>query len=187
VNPLRPVSEALRALNLQFVVIGSVASGARGIPRYTEDVDLVVRISPFHADRLAAARGKEWYVEPQQVRDAIRAGRAFNVIHMFSGWKVDLFPAQTEFHESELRRATMTPVILDGEAFECPVSAPEDVLLAKLCWYKEGGQVSDRQWRDIGGVIATNPNLDMEYLRLWAARLRVTDLLEKALTLPPEE
>ena len=49
-------------------------------------------------------------------------------------------------------------------------------------WYKDGGQVSDRQWRDIGGVIATNPNLDVDYLRLWAGRLQVTDLLEKALT-----
>ena len=69
-----------------------------------------------------------------------------------------------------------------SESVICPVSTPEDIVLAKLRWYKDGGQVSDRQWSDIGGVIATNPSLDVDYLRLWAGRLQVTDLLEKALT-----
>ena len=74
------------------------------------------------------------------------------------------------------------PLTIDGESVICPVSTPEDIVLAKLRWYKDGGQVSDRQWSDIGGVIATNPSLDVDYLRLWAGRLQVTDLLEKALT-----
>jgi hypothetical protein len=73
-------------------------------------------------------------------------------------------------------------VTIDGEAVVCPVSAPEDVLLAKLRWYKDGGQVSDRQWGDITGVVATNPNLDLEYTRLWAGRLQVTGLLDRALS-----
>ena len=106
----------------------------------------------------------------------------FNVIHIPSSWKIDLFPAQTDFHDSEMRRAMPEPLTIDGESVVCPVSTLEDIVLAKLRWYKDGGQVSDRQWSDIGGVIATNPNLDVDYLRLWAGRLQVTDLLEKALT-----
>jgi hypothetical protein len=181
-NPLNPLSIVLTALHLPFVVVGSTASSARGIPRFTQDIDLVVRIGVIQAEGLATALGKDWYAEPEQIRQAIQNGRSFNIIHMATGWKVDLFPAQTDFHDSEMRRAIPESVILDGESVVCPVSTPEDIVLAKLQWYKDGGQVSDRQWRDIGGVIATNPNLDVDYLRLWAGRLQVTHLWEKALT-----
>jgi hypothetical protein len=145
------------------------------------DIDLVVRIGILHAEKLVAALGPDWYAEPQQIRQAIQAGRAFNVIHMPTAWKIDLFPAQSEFHESEMQRATLEPITIDGEAVVCPVSTPEDVLVAKLRWYKDGGQVSDRQWGDITGVLRVNPDLDLEYVRLWAGRLRVTELLDKAL------
>ena len=60
------------------------------------------------------------------------------------------------------------------------VTTAEDILLAKLRWYRDGGEVSERQWNDIGSVIAINPNLDWEYVNLWAARLGVTSLLERA-------
>lgn len=181
-NPIRPLSAVLNALHLPFVVVGSTASSARGIPRFTKDIDLVVRIGVIQAESLASALGKEWYAEPDQIRQAIQNGRSFNVIHIPSSWKIDLFPAQTDFHDSEMHRATPEPLTIDDESVICPVSTPEDIVLAKLRWYKDGGQVSDRQWSDIGGVIATNPSLDVDYLRLWAGRLQVTDLLEKALT-----
>ena len=159
-----------------------MASSARGIPRATIDIDLVVRIGALHVDRLVAALGPEWYADAQQIRQAIQAGRAFNIIHMPSAWKIDLFPAQSDFHECEIERAIPEPVTVDGETVVCPVSTPEDVLLAKLRWFKDGGQVSERQWGDITGIVATNPNLDLEYARLWAGRLRVADLLDRALS-----
>jgi hypothetical protein len=146
------------------------------------DIDLVVRIGTLHAERLVATLGAGWYAEAQQIREAVQAGRSFNIIHMSTGWKIDLFPAQSEFHECEMQRATLEPVTIDGETVVCPVSTSEDVLLAKLRWYKDGGQVSDRQWGDITGIVGTNPGLDLEYTRLWAGRLRVTDLLAKALS-----
>jgi hypothetical protein len=180
-NPLHPLSLVLNALRIPFIVIGSAASSARGLPRSTQDIDLIVHIGAFQVERLATALGKDWYAEPDQMRQAIQNGRAFNVIHIPTGWKIDLFPAQTDFHDSEMQRATPAPVMIDGELVICPVSTAEDIVLAKLCWYKDGGQVSDRQWSDIGGVIATNSSLDVDYLRLWAGRLQVTDLLEKAL------
>jgi len=60
------------------------------------------------------------------------------------------------------------------------VTTAEDILLAKLRWYADGGRVSDRQWNDIGGILEQNPNLDWDYVNSWAARLGVTDLLEEA-------
>jgi hypothetical protein len=181
-NPLNPLSIVLNRLRLQFVVIGSTASSARGLPRSTQDIDLVVRMGVIQAERLASALGKDWYAEPDQIREAIQRGRSFNVIHIPTGWKIDLFPAQTDFHDSEIQRATLESVTVDGEAVTCPVCTAEDVIVSKLRWFKDGGQVSDRQWRDISEVIQTNPNLDLDYLRLWAGRMRVTDLLERALT-----
>jgi hypothetical protein len=182
VNPLNPLSSALSGLGLSFVVVGSTASSARGVPRATMDIDLVIRIGIPHAEKLVSALGSEWYADAQQIRQAIQAGRAFNIIHMPTAWKIDLFPAQSEFHECEMQRATLEPVTIDGETVVCPVSTPEDVLVAKMLWYQDGGQVSDRQWGDIAGIVATNPNLDLEYTRLWAGRLRVTDLLDRALS-----
>jgi len=146
------------------------------------DIDLVVRIGALHAEKFVAALGPGWYADAQQIRQAIQAGRAFNIIHMATAWKIDMFPAQSDFHECEMQRATLEPLTIDGEVVVCPVSTPEDILLAKLRWYKDGGQVSDRQWGDITGIVATNPNLDLEYTRLWAGRLRVTELLAKALS-----
>jgi hypothetical protein len=145
------------------------------------DIDLVVQIRAIHAERLVAALGKGWYADIQQIRESIQAGRSFNVIHLPTGWKIDVFPAQTDFHECEMRRATLEPITIEGEVVVCPVLTPEDVLLAKLRRYKDGGQVSDRQWSDIAGIIANNPAMDLEYARLWAGRLGVTDLLAKAL------
>ena len=181
VNPLKPLSLVLNALRVQFVVIGSTASSARGLARSTQGIDLIVRIGVLQVERLASALGTEWYAEPDQMRQAIRNGRSFNVIHIPTGWKIDLFPAQTDFHDCEMQRATLAPVLIDGDSVDCSVSTAEDVVLAKLRWYKDDGQVSDCQWRDIGGVIAANPRIDLDYLHAWAARLQVADLLETAL------
>ena len=65
-------------------------------------------------DEFVAALGSGWYADAQQIRQAIQAGRAFNIIHMPTAWKIDLFPAQSDFHECELQRATLEPVVIDG-------------------------------------------------------------------------
>jgi len=176
---LNELTAALRALGIRFVVGGSLASCAHGVVRSTIDGDLVALVFPPHARLLAKALGPGWYTEPEMMRQAIEAGRAFNVIHVPSATKFDVFPASTDFHDSELERATLTPLKIEGAAL-CPVATPEDAILAKLQWYREGGEVSDRQWSDIGGIIVQNPNLDWEYVNLWAARLGVTDLLARA-------
>ncbi len=62
------------------------------------------------------------------------------------------------------------------------LASPEDTILSKLEWYRMGGEVSDRQWRDILGVLKTRSGeLDLGYLRTWAGELKVADLLERAL------
>jgi len=181
-DTLKFLAAALDQLGIPYLIGGSMASSARGIARATRDIDIVADIRLDQADRFAAALGPDWYVEPDQIRQALRAGRAFNVIYIPKSQKVDIFPAAGEFQAAQLERASKLPLPFLGIDAEYPVASAEDILLAKLQWYRAGGGVSDRQWSDISGVLATNPDLDLDYTRSWAARLRVEDLLDKALT-----
>jgi len=147
----------------------------------TYDIDIVALISEFQVERFARELGPDWYADANQMRSAIVARRAFNVIHISQGNKVDIFPATEDFHLCQLERATRVALPFLDDPTRYPVATPEDILLAKLQWYKAGGGVSERQWTDIMGIIAANPSLDLDYTRSWAARLRVEDLLAKAL------
>jgi hypothetical protein len=176
---LNELTTALTALKIPFVVGGSLASSAHGALRSTFDGDLLAVILPLQIPRLVEALGAGWYADSELIRQSFERGRGFNLIHMTTASKFDIFPASSDFHTSQLQRAKLTPLKLEG-ANLCPVATPEDILLAKLSWYREGGETSEVQWRDITGIVVINTDLDWEYVNLWAARLRVSDLLEKA-------
>ena len=66
-----------------------------------------------------------------------------------------------------------------------PVISAEDTILAKLRWYRAGGEVSDRQWRDIAGIFAASgEHLDHAYIERWARAMGLMDLYERALRSP---
>ena len=176
---LNELTAALKSLGIRFAVGGSLASSAHGIWRSTMDGDLVALIFTPQAKRLAQVLGPGWYCDVEMMEQALQQRRAFNLIHIGSAQKYDVFPAWTDFHESELERAKPTPLRIEG-ADLCPVASAEDSLLAKLQWYREGGEVSDRQWSDIGGIIIQNRDLDWDYVNSWAARLHVSDLVARA-------
>jgi hypothetical protein len=177
-DTLKEITAALNRVGIRYAIGGSLASSARSIWRTTMDVDLIAAISPAQTEAFVKSLGKDWYADMDEVRASIAAGRSFNVIHMRNVQKVDVFPAREPFHRTQLDRATMLPL---GEGrIPCVVTTAEDILLAKLRWYADGGQVSERQWNDIGGLIATNAAMDWEYVTEWAARLSVASLLERA-------
>jgi hypothetical protein len=179
---LSALTAALESLKLPYAIGGSIASSSHGAWRATNDVDIVAAVPETLAGKLSAALGSDWYAETNAMCDAIRAGRAFNVIHIPTSYKFDLFPATNDFHTVQLQRASRIAVTLPGGTVDCPVTTAEDILLAKLRWYADGGEVSERQWRDIHGILATNRELDFEYIDLWAGRLGVSRLLAKALS-----
>jgi hypothetical protein len=178
---LKTLAGILERLDIVYAIGGSVASSARGEYRATNDLDLVAAVVVGQTDRLAAELGPDWYADPRQMREAIAAGRAFNLIHISLGNKVDIFPAVTDFQRSQLERATRLALPFANDITEYPVETAEDILLAKLQWFRAGGEVSERQWRDIAAIVAGNPSLDLEYLQSWASRLNIRDLLERAL------
>ncbi len=177
------VADALERLGVPYLIGGSVASTVHGVLRSTLDADLVADLHAAQAAPLAEALAGAFYVDAQSIQDAIARRGSFNVIHLETMFKVDIFVTRGRpFDQSQFeRRAAVTLAAeSDRTAF---VASPEDVILAKLEWYRDGGSVSDRQWRDILGVLMVQAGrLDLDYLRHWAAALGVSQLLEQALT-----
>jgi len=176
---VKELAAILDLLKIPFFVCGSMASAARGVARATVDIDLVARLAPAQVLQLVEALQSGWYADADAIRDAIRRRRGFNLIHLASGVKFDVFPASGDFHEEQFGRATSMPFF--GGVVVCPVATAEDTILSKLEWYRIGGEVSERQWSDILGLIRVTERLDLDHLRRWAERLRVADLLERAL------
>jgi len=176
---LAPVLEALRALGVRHYVGGSIASSAHGVPRASIDADVVAELGAAHAAPLAATLQGEYYVSEERVRDSIARRTCFNVIHLETMVKVDVFVSRDRpFERRALVRAR--PALLEG-GNELPVCSPEDTILAKLEWFRGGGEASERQWKDVAGVLRAGVALDQTYLREGALELGVFDLLGRAL------
>jgi len=116
------------------------------------------------------------------MRDALRRRSSFNLIHYETAFKVDIFIRKIRpFDQMQLERRKLAVIVADPEQ-SVYVLSPEDTLLAKLEWYRLGGEVSERQWRDVLGILQVREGeLDLDYVRTWARELQVTDLLERAL------
>jgi hypothetical protein len=180
---LVPVVELLHQLGVDHYIGGSIASSAFGEFRATNDADIVADLRDEHAAPLAAALQNRYYVDLESVRGAIRRRASFNVIHLRTMLKVDVFVQKDRAYDREaLRRREAQPASNAPGAPSLELSSSEDVILAKLDWYRQGGEVSERQWRDVQGVLRVQSSaLDVAYLRRWAPELGVTDLLERAL------
>lgn len=177
------VTDAFEELGLRYAVGGSLSSSLHGVLRSTLDVDIVADMRLEHIQRLVAVLSPEFYVDNEMMQDAIEHHSSFNLIHYETAFKVDVFILKPRpFDQVQLERRTPVTVATDPER-SLYVTSPEDVILSKLEWYRMGGEVSDRQWRDILGVLKTRAgDIDLDYLRHWAEELRVSDLLKRALT-----
>lgn len=176
------VIEVLEELEIPYHVGGSFASSVHGSPRQTRDIDLVVDLRPIHIPMLAMRLADEFYVEPEMMRSALQRRSSFNLIHLGSAFKIDVFVlGREDFDRSEFRRHRPFTLPVEAER-TVMVKSPEDTLLRKLQWYRQGGQVSERQWTDVLGIVrAQGDQLDREYLLEWAQRLDLEDLLDRAL------
>ena len=176
------VAQALDACGVRYLVGGSLASSISGEPRSTLDVDLVVALAESDVERLVAMLGDEFHADPDALRRACRDKSSANLIHLGTSTKVDLFVAGgSPLDEVQMDRRQQVRVATDPDRY-LYVYTPEDILLQKLRWYRMGGEVSDRQWRDVLGIVLVQgAALDERYLREGARTLGVTDLLDRAL------
>jgi hypothetical protein len=178
---ITPVVEALERLGVTYHIGGSVASSVYGIMRATIDADIIADLRLEQARPLMKQLQAIYYIDEDMIRDAIRRRTEFNVIHFDTMLKVDIFLPKSRLFDQEQRRRIQLELLAEGTR-PFYMASPEDTILNKLEWYRMGGEVSDRQWNDILGVLKVQgTNLDMTYLRRWASSLGVADLLERAL------
>ncbi len=176
------VTESLERLGVSYVLVGSFASTSYGVYRTTADADILADLRLEHAQPLAQALQEDFYVDVESIREAVQRRRSFNVIHLELGFKVDIFvPKARPFDRQQLGRRVLQPIGAQDERIAYFASA-EDTILAKLEWYRRGGEVSERQWLDVLGMLKVQGRaLDLAYMHEWAQNLGVTDLLDCAL------
>ncbi len=159
----------LEKLKIPYFITGAVASIAYGEPRLTNDIDVVAEIDDGHIAKLEKCFPKaEFYLESDAIREAIRRRHQFNIIHPASGLKIDVMISQEDaFDKSRFARIKRMRPLEDTEA---NFSSPEDVIIIKMKYYKQGA--SDKHIRDIMGMIKISGDMiDLEYISAWAKRL----------------
>jgi len=176
------LADILDRLGIPYLVGGSVASSLLGEPRATLDLDLVIDIQSSQIESLIAVLNAEFYISMDAVYDAVQRKTSFKIVHLESLEKADFFVLDNDvFSQANLQRRQL--YTLPGKSGQSIyIYSSEDIILQKLRWYRLGFSQSDRQWRDILGVLKVKAErLDFIYLREWGQTLELSDLLDRAL------
>ena len=168
----------LETSKIPYMVTGSVGSILFGEPRLTNDMDVVVELSADSVDRLSREfPPQEFYLPPvETMRAEIESRRQFNLIHVGSGSKVDfIVRKEREFSRTEFARRMRVQF---SESLQACSATPEDIILSKLQYYQAGK--SEKHLDDIRGMLRISGNdLDMPYLKGWAGKLGLVEMLEQ--------
>jgi hypothetical protein len=171
---LRKLAAELERLGIQYLVTGSIATIIYGEPRLTNDIDVVAALRLDQVDALLAAfPPPEFFCSRDAILEAIRGCLQFNILHPASGLKIDVIvPEENEFNQSRFGRRARVP---GGTNFDVWLSSPEDVIIKKLEYYKEGH--SEKHVRDILGVLKLRGDqVNREYVSTWADRLQLSEI-----------
>lgn len=182
IDAMLHIARLLDAVGARYAFVGSIVSARYGVPRLTNDVDLISDLNAAQIPQFTRLLGDDFYFSETAIRRALASYRSFNLIHQASQFKIDIFSvAPRSFAEHCLARRLNESATPDtGETVF--MITPEDVILAKLLWFVKGGGASQNQWKDVRQVIEVQrENLDFAYLREWAASLHISELLEQAL------
>jgi hypothetical protein len=178
---LQEVIARLSRLGIAYALGGSWASSLHGKLRFTHDADLTAEPFPGQEDALCQSFGNDYHVSLQAVQDAVRHRSSFNIIHVPSGFKVDIFIRKERPFDHSLMERRQTVRLSESGCQAIQLVSPEDIVLLKLEWYRMGGESSEQQWRDVLGVLEVQADrLDSAYLTRWADQLGVKDLLDRA-------
>ncbi len=174
------VAGAIERAGGEYFVGGSVASSLQGDPRSTNDIDFIVSLPVDLVSSLVAELGSDFEVDPQMLREALLRGGTANAFYLPVVTKIDFFGVGAEpFDEIEFARRRPVKVRASGETLV--VKTAEDSVLRKLLWFRAGGGVSEKQWRDVVAILrVSGAEMDRSHLEQWARRLGLEDLLSRA-------
>ena len=167
-------------LGILYALGGSLASSLIGEPRSTVDVDIAIKLEHGAGTALLERAKAEFYVPIESARVAIAAHSSFNLIDTAHGLKVDMFVLGDGLLDRMQieRRFTVT---VPGVAKPIWVTAPEDQVLRKLDWYRSTAHESERQWRDVVGILRVHGEvMDRTYMVDTARALELETLLDEA-------
>ncbi len=168
-DEIRPSFErllaALKHHDIPYAVGGSLASSVHGVPRSTVDIDLVVEMKQAQVRGFVAELWGVFYADEEMIRSALEAKRPFNLIDLATGYKFDLFPLPDGvYYQTEFQRRAGVEYPLGDRLLRFSVVSPEDSILTKLVWFRAGGEVADRQWSDVRGIMEVQgKRLDRSY------------------------
>ncbi len=173
------VIKALEECGINYLIGGSLGSSIHGIPRATLDADLVADINSSQVERLVDKLKAEFMIDADMIYHAIKRRSCFNVIHLKTMFKVDIFILKnTPYEMIEFNRRK--PEFISDPDTSVNVATPEDIIINKLLWYQDGGGVSERQWEDAKGILKVqSASLDDQYLEHWAKTLGIQELLAR--------
>jgi len=179
---LKPVVNIFLKLSIPYYISGSIASSIYGIARATMDIDIVADINISHIPFLKQHLENDYYIDVNLIMEAILSKSAFNLIHLETAIKVDVFIYMDDpYQHNVILRKQKDTLDEDDMKSEFYFLSPEDIIINKLLWYEMGGKVSERQWFDVIGVIKVQgDSLDKNYLKRWSKKVRIIKLLNKA-------
>ena len=178
---VQPVIQAFEKLSIPYYIGGSIASSVYGMARATLDVDIVADLKINHIAHLNLILEHQYYIDEDMIADAIRTNSSFNLIHLETMIKIDVFLHKEDPYAEMALQRKRKDTLEERANVEFYFSSPEDIIIAKVQWYKIGGFVSERQWLDVIGVIKVQGDLlDKKYLKRWSQKLGLSSLMQKA-------
>lgn len=176
------VIEALEALSVPYMVVGSLSSSAHGIPRSTKDADLVLELGDIPISRIIARLPEALKLDPQMSFETVTGTMRYKLYMRDDPFKIELFLLSNEAHDRERFRRRMKGDVM-GRVVCLPT--PEDVIITKLRWSKQGRRTKDVD--DARNVIAVQGDgLDWDYIHAWCDRHGTRGLLEETRrSIPP--
>ncbi len=179
---LKPLIASFNELKIKYYIGGSLASSIYGMPRATLDADIVADINLNQIKTLKNNLEKKYYIDENMIKDAIKNNSSFSLIHFETSVKIDIFVYKNNAYQKKaIERGVEDTLVENDQSSKFRFASPEDIIINKLNWYQMGGKVSERQWLDVIGVIKIQGiSLDKKYLKNWAIKLDLTELLKKA-------
>ncbi|HEY5503581.1 MAG TPA: hypothetical protein VIK28_00375 [Sedimentisphaerales bacterium] len=179
---LEKLTEVLEKLHIAYCLGGSMASSVYGTVRFTQDADITVEPFEPTAEKLFETLKADFYISSDTMYQALKNRGSFNIIHFATAFKIDVFiQTDNDFQKQMLSRGRK--LRLGNGDKEVSFVSPEDIILLKLDWFRQSGCASQRQWSDVQGVLTGQAkSLDFEYLKNWAKKLGLAELLVKAIS-----
>ncbi|HJN09896.1 MAG: hypothetical protein QGG09_13935 [Pirellulaceae bacterium] len=182
VDALSPVVAAFRTLGIRHFVGGSIASSFHGATRATMDVDVVCELTDDKISSFIELFDCDFYISEPAVRDAVGQKSCFNLIHMPTSFKIDIFVSRGRPFDTESMQRASSQILGDDRTVEVPIASAEDSIISKLEWYQLTNETSERQWDDVSRLIKLlGDTADVGYLKHAAESIGVAELLTKLL------